>query len=104
MHQPAVREHTGDQRSRRGDPRQFAGQLDLSEKHSWNEAETQRIGLDFMRSQRELQQQINRRAQADDGERCQRPSLPQLYSSMLLAASSVLLAVVAVTPSDRGLF
>ena len=32
------------------------------------------------------------------------PSLPQLYSSMLLAASSVLLAVVAVTRSERGLF
>ena len=32
------------------------------------------------------------------------PSLPQLYSSMLLAVSSVLLAVVAVTRSGCGLF
>ena len=72
MHQPTVREHTGDQRGRRGHPRQFAGQLGLSEKHGWNEAEAQRIGLAFMRSQRELHQQINRRADADDGERCHR--------------------------------
>ena len=40
-------------------------------KHSWNEAEAQRIGLAFIRSQRELNQQINRRADSDDGERCQ---------------------------------
>ena len=39
--------------------------------HGWNEAEAQRIGLPFIRSQRELNQHINRRADADDGERCQ---------------------------------
>ena len=72
MQQPPVREHTGDQRSRRRDSRQFADQLSLSEKHRWNESKTQRIRLSFVVFQWELKQQVNRRVDTDDSERCQR--------------------------------
>ena len=72
-----MREHTGDKCGGRGNPRQFADQLGLSEKNRWNESKTQRIRLSFVGFQWELKQQVNRRVDTDDGERCQRRPLPE---------------------------